>query len=50
MLGGDHVRAYPAWIEDGQVLVDITEPSPDEARRECETSHATFEERCRLLL
>ncbi len=34
VLGGDNVRAYPARIEDGHVLVDLTAPSADEARRE----------------
>ena len=46
LLGGDHLRAYPARVEDGYVWVDFAEP-PAEAtlRRTLDGLHKAFAER-----
>jgi nitrite reductase/ring-hydroxylating ferredoxin subunit len=46
LLGGDHVRAYLAKVEDGQVWVDFADP-PAEAtlRRTLDGLHKAFAER-----
>ena len=34
VLGGDHVRSYPTRVEDGWAWVDVTNPPPEQVRRD----------------
>jgi nitrite reductase/ring-hydroxylating ferredoxin subunit len=46
VLGGDHVRAYPAKVEDGHVWVDFADPPAEAAlRRVLEGLRKAFSER-----